>query len=83
LLCAPWGDEPRTQHPGANRSRAQKRYVDHAKIAEIYAAVGETDGAFNALEHAYIDRSQPLLLVWFVPEFTSLQGVARVWESAH
>ena len=56
---------------------AQKRYVDHANIAEIYAALGEKDSAIKALEHAYVDRSEPLMLVWLVPEFTSLHDDTR------
>ena len=56
---------------------AQKRYVDHVNIAEIHAALGEKDDAFRALEQAYHDRSQPLLVVWFVPEFRSLADDPR------
>jgi TolB-like protein len=56
---------------------AQKRYVDHACIAEIYASLGEKDNAIIALEEAYADRSQPLMIEWFVPEFKSLQDDAR------
>ncbi len=56
---------------------AQRRYVDHANIAEIYAALGEKDRAIEALEQAYADRSEPLMLVWFVPEFTSLHDDMR------
>ncbi len=56
---------------------AQKRYVDHVNIAEIHAALGEKDAAFRALEQAYHDRSQPLLVVWFVPEFRSLADDPR------
>ena len=56
---------------------AQERYVDHVCIAEIYAALGEKDSAITALEQAYADRSQPLMVEWFVPEFKSLQDDAR------
>jgi TolB-like protein len=58
-------------------SAAQKRYVDHANMAEIYVALGEKDAAFKALEEAYNDRSQPFALVWSVPEFRSLHNDAR------
>ena len=51
---------------------AQKRYVDHSTIAAIYAARGEKDGAIKAPEQAYAACSQPLTVVWFVPELTSL-----------
>ena len=56
---------------------SQKRYVDHVNIAEIYVALGEKDAAFRALDQAYRDRSQPLLIVWFVPEFRSLYDDPR------
>ncbi len=56
---------------------AQKHYVDKVNIAEIHVALGEKDAAFRALEQAYHDRSQPLLVVWFVPEFRSLADDPR------
>jgi len=56
---------------------ARKHYVDHANIAEIYVALGEKDAAFEALEQAYNDRSQPLALVWSNPEFGALHDDAR------
>jgi TolB-like protein len=56
---------------------ARTRYVDHANIAEIYMALGEKDAAFQALEQAYHDRSQPLALVWANPEFRPLHDDAR------
>lgn len=56
---------------------AQKRYVDHSTVAQIYAALGAMDEALKALEQAYAARSQPLMAVWFVTEFTSLQGDPR------
>jgi tetratricopeptide (TPR) repeat protein len=56
---------------------AQKHYIDHANIAEIYAALGEKDSAIKALEQAYVDRSEPLMLVWLAPEFTSLHDDTR------
>ena len=56
---------------------AQKRYVDHANIAEIHAALGEKDSTIRALEQAYVDRSEPLMLVWLVPEFKSLHDDKR------
>ncbi len=56
---------------------ARKGYVDHANIAEIYVALGEKDAAFAALEQAYNDRSQPLALIWSIPEFKPLHDDAR------
>jgi TolB-like protein/tetratricopeptide (TPR) repeat protein len=56
---------------------ARTRYVDHVNIAEIYAALGDKDAAFKALEHAFEDRSQPLLNAWFVPEFEPLHDDPR------
>ena len=56
---------------------ARTRYVDHANIAEIYVALGEKDAAFQALEQAYNDRSQPLALVWANAEFRPLHDDAR------
>jgi tetratricopeptide (TPR) repeat protein len=74
-------------HVGANaRARrilahietvAQTRYVDHSNIAEIYAALGENDGAIKALTQAYADRSQPLMVAWLVPEFKPLHDDKR------
>ncbi len=40
-------------------------------------ALGEKDAAFQALEHAYNDRSQPLVLVWSLPEFRPLHDDPR------
>jgi TolB-like protein len=56
---------------------ARTRYVDHSNIAEIYAALGENDGAIKALTQAYADRSQPLMVAWLVPEFKPLHDDKR------
>jgi adenylate cyclase len=56
---------------------ARTRYVDQANMAEIYVALGEKDAAFQALEQAYNDRSQPLVLVWSLPEFRPLHDDPR------
>jgi Flp pilus assembly protein TadD len=56
---------------------ARTHYIDHANIAGIYVALGEKDAAFQALEQAYNDRSQPLALVWTLPEFRPLHDDAR------
>jgi TolB-like protein len=56
---------------------ARTRYVDQANMAELYVALGEKDAAFQALEQAYNDRSQPLVLVWSLPEFKPLHDDAR------
>jgi TolB-like protein len=56
---------------------ARTRYVDHTNIAEVYMALGDKDGAMAALEQAYKDRSQPLLLMWYLPEFKPLHDDPR------
>jgi TolB-like protein/tetratricopeptide (TPR) repeat protein len=72
------GNNPRARGILAQlEADAQKRYVDHAIIAEIYVALGEKDAAFKALEQAYNDRSQPLALVSSNPEFRSLHNDVR------
>jgi hypothetical protein len=72
------GDNEHARHILAQiEAAARKRYVDHANIAEIYAALGEKDSAIKALEQAYVDRSEPLMLVWLIPEFTSLHDDTR------
>ena len=56
---------------------AHTRYVDHTNIAELHMALGDRDGAMAALEQAYKDRSQPLLLLWYLPEFKPLHDDPR------
>jgi TolB-like protein len=56
---------------------ALTRYVDHTNIAEVHIALGDKDGAMAALEQAYQDRSQPLLLLWYLPEFKPLHDDPR------
>jgi TolB-like protein len=56
---------------------ARTRYVDHANIAEVHMALGDRDGAMAALEQAFKDRSQPLLLLWYLPEFKPMQDDPR------
>src|SRR4029077_10297418 len=50
---------------------AQQRYVDHTHIAAIYAALGDNDRAFAALDQAFQDRSArvyaPRFYPWLVP----------------
>ena len=50
---------------------AQQRYVDHTHIAAIYAALGDNDRAFAALDQAVQDRSArvyaPRFYPWLVP----------------
>ena len=67
---------------------ARARYVDHTNIAEVHIALGDKDGAMAALEQAYKDRSQPLLLLWYLPEFKPLHDdprykdlMARIYSS--
>ena len=56
---------------------SRTRYVDHTNIAEVHIALGDKDGAMAALEQAYKDRSQPLLLLWYLPEFKPLHDDPR------
>jgi TolB-like protein len=56
---------------------ARTRYVDHTNIAEVYVSLGDKDRAMAALEQAFKDRSQPLLLVWYLPEFKPLHDDPR------
>ncbi len=50
---------------------AQQRYVDHTHIAAIYAALGDNNRAFAALDQAVQDRSArvyaPRFYPWLVP----------------
>ncbi len=62
---------------GQLETAARTRYVDQSTIAEVRMALGDTDGAFTALEQAFHDRSQPLLLLWFLPEFKPLHDDPR------
>jgi TolB-like protein len=56
---------------------ARTRYVDHSTIAEIRIALGDKDGAMADLEQAFRDRSQPFLLLWYLPEFKPLHDDPR------
>ena len=56
---------------------ARTRYIEHTNIAEVHAALGDMGGAMAALERAYKDRSQPLLLLWYLREFKPLHGGPR------
>jgi TolB-like protein len=58
---------------GELETLAQRRYVDHMHLAAIYAALGEKDKAFTALEQAGQDRSArasaPRFYPWLSPLF--------------
>jgi TolB-like protein len=56
---------------------ARTGYVDHCNLAEVRLVMGDRDGAFAALEQAYRDRSQPLLLLWYLPEFNPVRDDPR------
>ncbi|HEX3123745.1 MAG TPA: hypothetical protein VHQ21_10635, partial [Rhodanobacteraceae bacterium] len=56
---------------------ARTRYVDYSTIAEVRMALGDRDGAIAALEQAFRDRSQPFLLLWYLPEFKPLHDDPR------
>ena len=62
---------------GQLETAAHTRYVDQSTIAEVRMALGDKDGAFAALEQAFHDRSQPMLLLWYLPEFKPLHDDPR------
>ena len=61
---------------------SRTRYVDHSNIATVRIAMGDRDGALTELERAFQDRSQPLILMWAVPEFQPLHDDPRYKELA-
>ncbi len=66
---------------------AQRRYVDHAHIAAIYAALGQKDEAFAALDQACDDRSArvstPRFYSWLAPLFDDPRFAALEYKVAH
>jgi TolB-like protein len=56
---------------------SRTRYVDRSNIAAVRMALGDRDGALAELERAFQDRSQPLILMWSVPEFGPLHDDPR------
>ncbi|HET9819035.1 MAG TPA: hypothetical protein VFP92_07730, partial [Rhodanobacteraceae bacterium] len=72
------------------QAAAQRRYVDRAYIAAIYAALGDKDRAVAELEQAYRDHSVHMVSLWLNPWFRSLHGdprfdalVARIAAGGH
>lgn len=68
-------------------SLAQQRYVDRTHIAAIYAALGDKDKAFTALDAACDDRSArvstPRFYTWLAPLFDDPRFVALEYKVAH
>ena len=66
---------------------AQRRYVDETHIAAIYAALGEKDKAFAALDQACADRSAristPRFYPWLAPLFDDPRFAALEFKVAH
>ncbi|HET9819201.1 MAG TPA: hypothetical protein VFP92_08560 [Rhodanobacteraceae bacterium] len=72
------------------QAAAQRRYVDRAYIAAIYAALGDKDRAMAELEQAYRDHSVHMVSLWLNPWFRPLHGdprfqalVARIATGGH
>jgi tetratricopeptide (TPR) repeat protein len=66
---------------------AQHRYVDQTHLAAIYAALGEKDKAFAALDQACADRSArvstPRFYPWLAPLFDDPRFAALEFKVAH
>ena len=66
---------------------ARHRYVDQAHLAAIYAALGEKDKAFAALDQACADRSArvstPRFYQWLQPLFDDPRFAALEFKVAH
>ena len=66
---------------------SQQRYVDHMPIAAIYAALGEKDKAFAALDQACADRSArvstPRFYPWLAPLFDDPRFAALEFKVTH
>ena len=66
---------------------SQQRYVDQMHIAAIYAALGEKDKAFAALDRACDDRSArvstPRFYPWLAPLFDDARFAALEYKVAH
>ena len=56
---------------------AQERYIPPVRIARIYAALGETDHAFEWLQTAYDTRSDHLLHLNISPYYDNLRADPR------
>ena len=66
---------------------SQRKYVDQMHIAAIYAALGEKDKAFAALDRACDDRSArvstPRFYTWLSPLFDDPRFAALEYKVAH
>ncbi len=66
---------------------SRRRYVDQMHLAAIYAALGEKDKAFAALDRACEDRSArvstPRFYPWLAPLFTDARFAELEYKAAH
>jgi tetratricopeptide (TPR) repeat protein len=66
---------------------SRQRYVDQAHVAAIYAALGDKDKAFAALDRACADRSArvstPRFYQWLSPLFNDPRFAALEYKVAH
>ena len=66
---------------------AKQRYLDQTHIAAIYAALGDKDKAFAALDQACDDRSArvstPRFYPWLAPLFDDSRFAALEYKVAH
>jgi tetratricopeptide (TPR) repeat protein len=59
------------------QNRSRKQYVPAYAIALVYAGLGDNEHAFNWLEKAYEDRSNPMAYLDQDPELSSLHPDPR------
>lgn len=66
---------------------SRQRYVDQVHLAAIYAALGEKDKAFAALDRACADRSArvstPRFYQWLSPLFNDPRFTALEYKVTH
>lgn len=66
---------------------ARQRYIDQTHIAAIYAAIGDKEKAFSAIERAADDRSArvstPRFFFWLAPLFEDPRFTALEYKVAH
>ena len=82
------GQGERARHILADlEALAQQRYVDRTHLAAIYAALGEKDKAFAALDRACADRSArvstPRFYTWLAPLFDDPRFADLEFRVAH
>ncbi len=82
------GKSDRAQHILSDlETFSKQKYVDKAHLAAIYAALGEKDKAFAALDQACAERSArvstPRFYQWLAPLFDDPRFVALEYKVAH